>query len=135
MEQSLTHKNELENKPMKREIKTTPVGVRVALPEAIAEKVQKTLVQLKDRGADLKADDLLAVLFNGLDDRYLSGQLELLTPPSFYLERAKEHPELLARLIQQAKQGVMRIGRGETPVKPRQKRRTSEKSEESNGTN
>ena len=122
MQISAIEKNESEIKPVKRETKMSPVGVRVALPEPIAEKVQKILQQLKERGADVKADDLLSNLFVKLDEKYLNEQLEAWTPAFYYLELAKAHPQLFSRLIQQAKQGVLQLERGEQPVKTRKKR-------------
>ena len=130
MEQSVIEKNENEIKPVKREIKVNPVGVRIALPEIIAEKVQKTLLRLKERGADVKADELLSNLFVKFDEKYLNDQLEALTPASYYLELAKDHPQLLAKLIQQAKLGIAQLERGEPPVKTRKKRTTVSKNVE-----
>ena len=124
MELSATEKSENKINPVKRDVKVTPVGVRASLPESTAEKVQKTLLGLKERGADVKADDLLGEIFLKVDEAYLSRQLEHFTPASYYLTKAAEHPELLLRLIQKAKQGISLLERGEKFVvrrKPRSK--------------
>ena len=124
METSTIINRETDTKGVKKDNKGAGAGIRISLPELVAEKLQNILKILKERGSEAKADDVLSSLFLSVDDEYLNEQLEALTPASYYLELAKDHPQLLAQLIQQAKRGMQQIERGEefrTPKKPGRK--------------
>ncbi len=93
---------------MKNKKKAEPKGqlFRVALPEHIGAKAQEAIAALKERGADLKLEDLLKELIDKADERYFDRQVEKLTPDTFIFEQAKNHPEILASLIKKAKRAI-----------------------------
>lgn len=84
---------------------------RVSLPEDVASKANETLQTLKDRGADVKLEELFHDLLERVDDRYWKRQIERLTPDTFIFEQAKSDPELLQALIKKAKRGLEKKNR------------------------
>jgi hypothetical protein len=114
-----------------------PPQIRVQLPRETAIKVQQTLLRLKERKADTKADDLLASYLEKLTDDYLEEQVELRTPVEFYFEAAKNIPELREKIVREAKKLLGKSGAGaihETTGESRKKesRKRKESSEEVN---
>ena len=89
-------------------------ALKVALPEDVSNLVSATLSTLKERGRDIRAEELLHSVFTMITQKRLDQLLLEHTPDEYYLQRARELPELHAALIKQAKHAVLR---GEHPPK------------------
>lgn len=92
----------------KRDLKSDKIGfdypiIRVQLPKDAAIRVNAALQKLKERNADVKADELLSSYLNGITDQYLNSKIEEKTPIEFYFEAAKNIPELREKIIKSAK--------------------------------
>lgn len=99
-------------------------ALRVTLPDAVTSHALDAMNELKKRKATIKLDELLVEALSKLDKGYWERQIELHTPAEYYLELAKEHPQLLEQLIQQAKRGMQQIENGgefRAPKKPGRK--------------
>ena len=90
----------------KRKSETKSSLQRVSLPEDVASKANETLQVLKERGADIKLEEIFQELFERVDERYWNRQIERLTPETFIFEQAKSDPVLMMALIKKAKRGL-----------------------------
>jgi hypothetical protein len=109
-----------ENERKAKEVKM-PLS-RIALPESVNARVQETLKILRARGAELRIEELFSEMFSALPEQYWENQIERLTPPTYFLEKAKENPEVLSFLLKQAKKAFEQLERGEPLEKERKKR-------------
>ncbi len=108
-----------------------PGVVRVKLPAAIGVRVKSLVAELKARGAQVNADELIAEYLEGIPERYFDEQLQRRTPEPYYLEAAVKVPELREVLIRYAKKGLLRtasdaLPSGE-PVRRRRKKGDADK--------
>lgn len=109
----VTLEQELENST-KRERKRAAEGeaepgvVRVRLPAALGVKAREIVATLRERGAQVSLDDLLAGYLESVPESYFEEQLTCRTPEQYYLEAAARVPELRELLIRHAKRGLLR---------------------------
>jgi hypothetical protein len=116
------------------EVKSEKIGldfpvIKIQLPREAALKVQSTLRVLKERKAEIKADELISEFLNSISAEYLDDQIEKRTPQDYYFEAARNIPELRDKIIQQAKKALQRNDRSfvkAIPTEPR-KRKAKEK--------
>lgn len=88
----------------------TEVGVvRLKLGGALGTKVREAILELKGRGVNASAEELLADHLERLPARYFENQLLKRTPERFYIETAIELPEIREKLIRQAKRSLGRF--------------------------
>ncbi|MBU6375027.1 MAG: hypothetical protein KGQ59_03455 [Bdellovibrionales bacterium] len=98
---------------------------KISLPDVVAIKANETLQALKDRGAEVRIEELFQDLFEKADERYWSRQIERLTPDSYIFEQAKSDPALMMALIKKAKRGLEKKQR--VNGEPSNKKRKTEK--------
>lgn len=84
-------------------------GVRLKLGGALGARVREAILELKGRGVNVTAEELLADHLERLPARYIESQLLKRTPERFYIETAIELPEIREKLIRQAKRSLGRI--------------------------
>lgn len=101
---------------------------RISLPDDVAAKAIETLQTLKDRGAEIKLEEIFHDLFERADERYWNRQIERLTPDTYIFEQAKSDPALMMALIKKAKRGLEKKHR--VSREPSNKKRKTEKSVE-----
>lgn len=99
--------------------------IRVKLPVDIGMKVRETISELKTRGVNISAEDLLAEYLDVLPTDYLENQLIRLTPEEYFLEFAVQIPEVRNRLLRQAKKALSRKN-NETPSKQKRTRQRTD---------
>lgn len=80
--------------------------MRVVLPANVASKLREAIMELKDRGAAVTAEELLSPFWGGMKADYIETQVTKGTPDDYYLEAARKVPELREKLIQQAKRAL-----------------------------
>ncbi|MGK5085091.1 hypothetical protein WDW37_17525 [Bdellovibrionota bacterium FG-1] len=85
-----------------------PGIVRVRLPVAVGARVREVVSVLRERGAQVSLDELLAGYFESIPESYFEEQLISRTPEQYYLEAAARVPELREILIRHAKKGLLR---------------------------
>lgn len=98
----------------RKRIEAQSSALKVALPEDVSHLVSATLNTLRERGRDMGAEELLHSVFTMITQKRLDHLLLEYTPDEYYLQRARELPELHAALIKQAKHAVLR---GDQPPK------------------
>jgi hypothetical protein len=94
--------------------------VRIRLGDVVSVKAQETLKTLKERGSDVKLEDLFEELLNNADEGYWDRQVERFTPDDYLLDLARRNPEARKYLILQAKRVMASLESGNgVPLEPK----------------
>jgi translation initiation factor 2 alpha subunit (eIF-2alpha) len=88
---------------MSQEIKKT---IKIQINQSIFEKIDSAIEIIKSRGGSVTHQDFLGDYLDQISDRYINKKTESLTPPTYYLEIAKNNPELLKSLVSKAKRAL-----------------------------
>lgn len=93
--------------------------IKVALPDDVSQMVSAAIKTLRDRGQEIKAEELLRGLFLSITKENVDRLVLEHTPDEYYLEEARKLPELNAVLIRHAKKALLQV---ERPMKRRIRR-------------
>ncbi|HLD99081.1 MAG TPA: hypothetical protein VJB59_02415 [Bdellovibrionota bacterium] len=97
---------------VRRKIRQEPQShlLKITLPEEVSNRVSDALKTLKERGQECKPDELLAPILMTITQERLDKLILQHTPDEYYLEKARELPELNAIFIKQAKRAILNKG-------------------------
>ncbi len=102
-----------------------PGIVRIKLPLEISNRVREAISELKLRGVNATAEELLAEFIGSLPGTYLMDEVLRRTPEEFYIRAAIQIPELREKLARQARKALVRKSSSETAENgPRRQRKT-----------
>ncbi len=95
---------------------------KIALPEEVLNQAQATHKELKERGANIKLDDLLSEAMLAITDEYWDRQLDRFTPDEYLLMTVVQNPEARRLMVEKAKKVLDLLKRGEPIQKVGKKR-------------
>lgn len=101
--------------------------LRLKLSGALGTRVRETVVELKGRGVNVTAEEVMADYLERIPGRYFEGQILKRTPERFYIETAIGLPEVREKLIRQAKRSLEKFaGTKATPSSTVRRRKAGE---------
>ncbi len=102
--------------------------LRIVVPEATAARVRELITELKSRGVELRADEILRIHLDKVPDEYWEAETISRTPQEYYIRAALEIPDFKERLVRQAIKALNRTQGPEAAPRRRRRAPTTENS-------